>query len=182
MFYFAVACRQITTSIRASEGNDQSASEIPSRGSLPTITKKSCLKLNRMIDDFHLKLGRHDEGTGRTTPVDKGDRVKAKDMATLEDGALCTRMVEGSENNNVVTLFPTIAAPYKAFEKGGRHTGSPVALTCVCCGREGGKGHGRRCSHKYRRCGFCRVEEVHRVLSTAHSKRGNHVPAEIKVR
>lgn len=35
---------------------------------------------------------------------------------------------------------------------------------CVCCGAEGGLGHGRRCTHAFRRCGFCRVEEVRRVL------------------
>lgn len=141
--------------------------------------------MNRKIDDFHLKHGRHDERTGKTIPVntvpDKGDRVtrehRDKDMATLEDGALCKRMVEAVENNNVVTLFPTITAPYEAFEEGERNIGPPDALTCVCCGSEGGKGHGRRCTHKYRRCGFCRVGEVHRVLSTAHSKRGNPVPA-----
>lgn len=36
--------------------------------------------------------------------------------------------------------------------------------TCVCCGAEGGPGHGRRCAHTFRSCGFCRVEEVKRVL------------------
>lgn len=41
--------------------------------------------------------------------------------------------------------------------------GAPVHL-CVCCGGEGGKGHGRLCEHMFRRCGFCRVEEVKRVL------------------
>lgn len=45
---------------------------------------------------------------------------------------------------------------------------SPTQVTplhmCVCCGAKGGLGHGRRCVHTFRRCGFCRVEEVKRVL------------------
>lgn len=41
---------------------------------------------------------------------------------------------------------------------------TPLHL-CVCCGaEEGGLGHGRRCAHTSRRCGFCRVQEVKRVL------------------
>lgn len=40
----------------------------------------------------------------------------------------------------------------------------PPTRLCVCCGGEGGRGHGRKCEHTFRRCGFCRVEEVRRVL------------------
>lgn len=130
---------------------------------------------------------------------------QAKDMTRFADGAIFDKMVEGGENNNVATLFPAIAGfsstsppldhipttsspsprpriDNKAFEKGGKNLVPPGALICICCGCEGGKGHGRRCTHKYRRCGFCRVEEVHRVLSTAHTKRKNRVPAARKVR
>ena len=61
---------------------------------------------------------------------------------------------------------------------GGDEESSAVSLaqaasprSCVCCGGEGGRGHGRRCEHTFRRCGFCRVEEVRRVLGIRDKRR-----------
>lgn len=41
---------------------------------------------------------------------------------------------------------------------------TPVIVVCICCGGEGGRGHGRLCEHKFRRCGLCRVQHVKRIL------------------
>lgn len=47
----------------------------------------------------------------------------------------------------------------------------PVSVVCICCGGEGGKGHGRLCEHTFRRCGLCRVQEVERVLYQVGGRR-----------
>lgn len=55
--------------------------------------------------------------------------------------------------------------------KNSNATTTLVAHVCVCCRGEGGKGHGSRCEHTFRRCGVCRVREVQLILSGVEDER-----------
>lgn len=189
-----------------------------------TAAQKRALRLEmltRMIDEYHLKHGRHghqkgnaisvsnqavgvgndkrEERSARLPPRSNTNNGKASNIARdkvgtkVDDGTSTARMAVGT--------LPAIANPAQAshridalrpagrslttessahaserspagdsIEKGASDT-ETLEHVCACCGGDGGKGHGRRCRHTFRRCGFCRVEEVRRVLFGAEHGR-----------
>lgn len=154
-----------------------------------TISQKRTLKLGmlaRMIDDYHAKHGRRDDSkrglieggrnsassTGRPRPREPPTAVRQEDLelgdvgdntADLALPAIASKSSGHSANGQptYLSMHPTSTA----VGGGGvisAHTST--SHVCACCGGEGGKGHGRRCAHRHRRCGLCRVTEVRRVL------------------
>lgn len=155
-----------------------------------TPVQKRTLRLEmlmRMVDDYHTKHGRRG-APGNSTPgspdAASGGNVgnRSNRPEVIERGSL-----SGSD-----TALPPIAplsSPGSTISDnqptgriGDRSETKPVvglkAHICLCCGLEGGKGHGRRCGHTFRRCGFCRAEEVRKVLFGAERGRGPMVHAE----
>lgn len=83
------------------------------------------------------------------------------------------------------TIVGTLHNPSASNEDKALHGGkciaavTPVTVVCICCGREGGKGHGRLCEHTFRRCGLCRVQEVERALYGAGGRRRRRRDGEV---
>lgn len=61
-------------------------------------------------------------------------------------------------------LLDVSATRHEGFSGHGDTPDAPVNVMCICCGGEGGRGHGRVCGHKFHRCGLCRVQHVKRIL------------------
>ncbi|CAM9633251.1 unnamed protein product, partial [Ectocarpus sp. 13 AM-2016] len=148
------------------------------RDSTP-LEQKRALRLEmltRMVDDFHAKHGRsrrrggggrrrlEKRGAGAPAPADTRDPTKA--VAT------------GCEDGERERERPVDVA------SGERQDGENDAhITTANTGTSGGRGHGRKCEHTFRRCGFCRVEEVRRVLRIrAPGRTGEPVQESVVVR
>lgn len=143
--------------------------------------------LTRMIDEYHAKHGRRDDRKGNPDTIQKGQGKPSagKVVAFSDQGG--SKMETSVESNKGVTLPAIGAAPgseptpsavgsdarplsnqeppsFEDTPERSISTALPAGYLCKCCGGQGGKGHGRRCKHTFRRCGLCRVEEVRRVL------------------
>ncbi|CAM9958618.1 unnamed protein product [Ectocarpus sp. 8 AP-2014] len=148
--------------------------------------------LTRMVDDFHAKHGRsrrrggggrrrrEKRGVGAPAPGDARDPptvvatgcddesgVGGHDGERVREGPVDIASDAGPDGGNDAHI--TAANQAKAIQSNSNNDDNtnntvPPTRLCVCCGGEGGRGHGRKCEHTFRRCGFCRVEEVRRVL------------------
>ncbi|CAM9222749.1 unnamed protein product [Hapterophycus canaliculatus] len=140
---------------------------------LTPLEQKRALRLEmltRMTEEFHAKHGRRHRGD-----VEKGQnkdvRIRIPAAFVCATGA-STLSARGSTPMFSCQEHP--AAPARDVSGNSMDEGehgsltttvlNQVTLLCVCCGGEGGRGHGRHCEHIFRRCGFCRVQEVKRVL------------------
>ncbi|CAM9152572.1 unnamed protein product [Laminaria digitata] len=195
-----LSCMEIGPDQLKLEHDDDSGSETSDvgtttrrpRSSLPPVSsstpaQKRTLRLEmlmRMVDDYHTKHGRRGV-TGNATPTDP-DVSNGGDI-----GNRPSRPEVVNEGRNIISsgislpaIAPT-ASPGSTTKKGNQPTGrsadqsetKPVAELkahiCLCCGAAGGKGHGKRCGHTFRRCGFCRAEEVRNMLFGAERGRGS---------
>ncbi|CAM9114988.1 unnamed protein product [Scytosiphon promiscuus] len=133
----------------------QAQPSLSPRGLTP-LEQKRALRLEmltRMIEEFHAKHGRRHRGGA------KRSRNKVVGLRGPAAPTSATAADPGGQNHDLVREGATAAAG----TAGGTDEITPLHI-CVCCGGEGGRGHGRRCEHVFRRCGFCRVDEVKRVL------------------
>ena len=83
---------------------------------------------------------------------------------------LTSRSADENQVNTVVGPLKAQTSPAASERETQTKTGvaaKAVAHICLCCGAAGGKGHGRHCGHTFRRCGFCRAQEVSKVLFAA---------------
>lgn len=197
----------------------------PSTPVKSSVAQKRALRLEmltRMIDEYHLKHGRHGhrkgnaisagnqavgvgndkrkEGSARLPPHSNTNHGKVSSIAQdkmgtkIDDGTSTARMAVGTlpaianlaqashridirnpEGQSLMTESSAHASEGSpagdSIEKRVSDTETLEKHVCACCGGDGGKGHGRRCHHTFRRCGFCRVEEVRRVLFGAEHGR-----------
>ena len=148
-----------------------------------TSAQKRTLRLEmlmRMVDDYHTKHGRRG-APGNSTPSSPdaagGGNVENRPnrREVIERGSISGSGTALPPITPLTSPGPAITANQPTGHSGGRsETKAVVELKshiCLCCGVEGGKGHGRRCGHTFRRCGFCRAEEVRNVLFGAERGR-----------
>lgn len=165
----------------------------------PTLSHKRALRLEmltKMIDDFHAKHGRSGHGKGKYSPansavsstcssVEKPSRTAAKEKAVVVDRAETGIQLPAIVDPASVSQGPKDPACCQRPLTSSEHTtdthdgdGDSITVSaqavhhCGCCGGKSGRGHGRRCEHRFRRCGLCRVEEVRRVLFGTKYKQG----------
>lgn len=112
------------------------------------------------------------------TEVDDGARTARTEAGTLPAIATSTQassITDNSARRSLTTESSTHSSERfmagGSIEEGASDTETLETHLCACCGGDGGKGHGRRCRHTFRRCGFCRVDEVRRVLFGAEHGR-----------
>lgn len=136
----------------------------------------------RMVDDYHTKHGRRGV-TGNSI-------LTNRDVANGGNVGDCSGRPEVGERASIIssgTALPAItpfSSPGSTMDV-NQPTGRPAAQSetkavaelkarmCLCCGAAGGKGHGKHCEHTFRRCGFCRAEEVRNVLFGTERGRGS---------
>lgn len=114
------------------------------------------------------------------TKIDDGTSAAPMAVGTLPAIATPAQASRRTDTRNPVgqslttesSLYASdCSATGDSIEKGESDTKTLKTHVCACCGGDGGKGHGRRCRHTFRRCGFCRVDEVRRVLFGAEHGR-----------
>lgn len=160
----AVAVRQ-----RNNNGMDGITSDQDRDASISTTARENCKQEDGKAGTPLPAIGPSPpaEPVPERTPYGAAGVARRRSMFTGEDNPASTAgsgsSVRGDEGNSVA--LPTLVKPFHV---------------CVCCGAEGGLGHGRRCLHTFRRCGFCRVEEVQRVLGIQdigrRGRRGTSTP------
>lgn len=142
----------------------------------------------RMVDEYHTKHGRRGV-TGNSTPPSP-DAASGGKKGKRGDWSSRPELSEGGSVSGGGGCSGTALPPIAPLSSSGptttdnqptgrsadkRETRTAVELRahmCLCCGAAGGKGHGRHCGHTFRRCGFCRAEEVRNVLFGAERGRG----------
>ncbi|CBJ31147.1 hypothetical protein Esi_0236_0005 [Ectocarpus siliculosus] len=165
---------QLEEDDNGSENNDANPDRPPPklplllspRDSTP-LEQKRALRLEmltRMVDDFHAKHGRSRRrgGGGRRRREKRGVGAPApgdaRDPTTVVATGCDDESAVGGHDGERVREGPV----HIVSNEGQDGENDPHITTANQA--KGGRGHGRKCEHTFRRCGFCRVEEVRRVL------------------